>query len=67
MFSPLSIILDRDAKIVYDHPCMEEALEGILCRIRPIILSGLQGLFCLWEIPRIKLAIFYITRLDDCE
>jgi hypothetical protein len=32
-FSPFSIILDRDAKIVYDHPCMEEALEGILSRI----------------------------------
>jgi hypothetical protein len=33
IFSPFSIILDRDAKIVYDHPCMEEALEGILSRI----------------------------------
>jgi hypothetical protein len=33
IFSHLSIILDRDTKIVYDHPCLEEALEGILCRI----------------------------------
>jgi hypothetical protein len=33
IFSPLRIILDRGAKIVYDHPCLEEALEGILGRI----------------------------------
>jgi hypothetical protein len=41
ILSSLRIILDRDAKIVYDHPCLEEALEGILWRIRG------PGLFCL--------------------
>ena len=33
IFSPLSIILDRDTEIVYDHFCVEGALEGILYRI----------------------------------
>lgn len=33
IFSLFSIILDRDAKIVYDHPCLDRALEGILWRI----------------------------------
>ncbi len=33
IFSSLCIILDRDAKIVYDHPCLYGALGGILCRI----------------------------------
>lgn len=33
IFSPLSVILDRDTKIVYDHPWLQGALEGILSRI----------------------------------
>lgn len=33
IFSPLGIILDRDAKIVYDHDHLSGALEGILLRI----------------------------------
>lgn len=33
IFSPLSIILDREAETVYDHPCLDRALEGIFCGI----------------------------------
>ena len=33
IFSLRRIILDRDAKIVYDHACVDGALEGILCGI----------------------------------
>lgn len=33
IFPLFSIILDRDAKIVYDHPWFDVALEGILWRI----------------------------------
>lgn len=33
IFSLFSIILDRDTEIVYDHACVEGALEGILYRI----------------------------------
>ena len=33
IFSLRRIILDRDTKIVYDHPWLQGALEDILCRI----------------------------------
>ena len=35
IFSPLSIILDRDTKNVYDHSWVDGALEDILYRISP--------------------------------
>jgi len=33
MFSLLGIIIEINARLVYDYPCLDEALEGILLRI----------------------------------